>query len=106
MIGTTLALEGVFAFFAESVFLGIFLAGRQRVSARIHYISAIFVFLSPSGRLASAASLLFSLNSSSWRIGISCALLEGLKPIHSWMPSRCSRSARSSTTACRPWRAT
>jgi cytochrome d ubiquinol oxidase subunit I len=45
VIGTTLAMEGVFAFFAESVFLGIFLAGRERVSARIHYISAIFVFL-------------------------------------------------------------
>jgi hypothetical protein len=29
VIGTTLALEGVFAFFAESVFLGIFLAGRE-----------------------------------------------------------------------------
>src|SRR6266511_2308668 len=45
VIGTTLAMEGVFAFFAESVFLGIFLAGRERVSARVHYISAIFVFL-------------------------------------------------------------
>jgi cytochrome bd ubiquinol oxidase subunit I len=45
VIGTTLAMEGVFAFFAESVFLGIFLAGRERVSPRIHYVSAIFVFL-------------------------------------------------------------
>ncbi len=45
VIGTTLAIEGVFAFFAESVFLGIFLAGRERVSPRIHYISAIFIFL-------------------------------------------------------------
>src|SRR3954452_22727415 len=45
VIGTTLALEGVFAFFAESVFLGIFLAGRDRVSPRIHYLSAIFVFV-------------------------------------------------------------
>jgi cytochrome d ubiquinol oxidase subunit I len=44
VIGTTLALEGVFAFFAESVFLGIFLAGRKRVSARIHWIAALFVF--------------------------------------------------------------
>src|SRR3954453_11936067 len=44
VIGTTLALEGVFAFFAESVFLGVFLAGRERVSARIHYISALLVF--------------------------------------------------------------
>jgi cytochrome bd ubiquinol oxidase subunit I len=45
VIGTTLAMEGMFAFFAESVFLGIFLAGRERVSARVHYVSAIFVFL-------------------------------------------------------------
>ena len=45
VIGTTLALEGVFAFFAESVFLGIFLAGRERVSPRVHYISALAVFV-------------------------------------------------------------
>jgi len=44
VIGQTLALEGVFAFFAESVFLGIFLASRGRVSERLHYISALFVF--------------------------------------------------------------
>src|SRR5436190_7990096 len=44
VIGQTLAMEGVFAFFAESVFLGIFLAGRGRVSARLHWISALFVF--------------------------------------------------------------
>jgi cytochrome bd ubiquinol oxidase subunit I len=44
VIGQTLAMEGVFAFFAESIFLGIFLAGRGRVSARLHWISALFVF--------------------------------------------------------------
>jgi cytochrome d ubiquinol oxidase subunit I len=44
VIGTTLAMEGAFAFFAESVFLGIFLAGRERVSAGVHYLSAILVF--------------------------------------------------------------
>src|SRR5436309_7327932 len=44
VIGQTLAMEGVFAFFAESVFLGIFLAGRGRVSPRVHWISALFVF--------------------------------------------------------------
>src|SRR3954449_2562236 len=44
VIGQTLAMEGVFAFFAESVFLGIFLAGRDRVSPRAHWISALFVF--------------------------------------------------------------
>lgn len=45
VIGQTLAMEGVFAFFAESVFLGIFLAGRNRVSAGVHWLSAILVFL-------------------------------------------------------------
>src|SRR4051794_15386873 len=44
VIGQTLAMEGVFAFFAESVFLGIFLAGRNRVSPRLHWISSLFVF--------------------------------------------------------------
>ena len=44
VVGQTLAMEGVFAFFAESVFLGIFLAGRRRVSARVHWLSALFVF--------------------------------------------------------------
>jgi cytochrome d ubiquinol oxidase subunit I len=45
VIGQTLAMEGVFAFFAESVFLGIFLAGRDRVSPRVHWISALFVWV-------------------------------------------------------------
>src|SRR3954453_712090 len=44
VIGQTLAMEGVFAFFAESVFLGIFLAGRDRVSPRTPWIGALFVF--------------------------------------------------------------
>jgi cytochrome d ubiquinol oxidase subunit I len=44
VIGQTLAMEGVFAFFAESVFLGIFLAGANRFSPRIHWISALMVF--------------------------------------------------------------
>src|ERR687885_1850711 len=44
VIGQSLAMEGVFAFFAESVFLGVFLAGRERVSARTHWIAALFVF--------------------------------------------------------------
>jgi cytochrome d ubiquinol oxidase subunit I len=45
VIGQTLAMEGVFAFFAESIFLGVFLAGRDRVSARVHWISALFVWV-------------------------------------------------------------
>jgi cytochrome d ubiquinol oxidase subunit I len=45
VIGQTLALEGVFAFFAESVFIGVFLAGRGRVGERLHWIAALVVFV-------------------------------------------------------------
>ncbi len=45
VIGATLALEGLFAFFAESIFLGIFLYGENRVSPRAHFFSAVMVFL-------------------------------------------------------------
>jgi cytochrome bd ubiquinol oxidase subunit I len=45
VIGQTLAMEGVFAFFAESVFIGIFLWGRGRVGARVHWLSALMVLV-------------------------------------------------------------
>jgi len=45
VIGQTLAMEGVFAFFAESVFLAVFLAGRERFSPRVHWLSSLFVFV-------------------------------------------------------------
>ena len=44
VIGTTLAMEGMFAFFAESVFLGIFLLARERWSARLHWLAALMIF--------------------------------------------------------------
>jgi cytochrome bd ubiquinol oxidase subunit I len=44
VIGQTLAMEGVFAFFAESVFVGFFLLGRGRVGERLHWLSAVAVF--------------------------------------------------------------
>ena len=37
-------MEGMFAFFAESVFLGVFLLARERVSARLHWLAALMVF--------------------------------------------------------------
>jgi cytochrome bd ubiquinol oxidase subunit I len=49
VIGQTLAMEGVFAFFAESVFLGVFLAGRGRVGERLHWLSAVMVSATFSG---------------------------------------------------------
>ncbi len=45
VIGNTLAMEGMFAFFFESVFLGIFIAGRNYVSPRLHWFSAVAVFV-------------------------------------------------------------
>lgn len=45
VIGLTLALEGLFAFFAESAFLGLFLFGEKRLSPRAHLVSSFMVFL-------------------------------------------------------------
>jgi cytochrome d ubiquinol oxidase subunit I len=45
VVGQTLFMEGVFAFFAESSFLGLFLFGEQRVSRGLHWLSSIMVAL-------------------------------------------------------------
>jgi cytochrome d ubiquinol oxidase subunit I len=45
VIGQTLAMEGVFAFFLESSFLGLFLFGEKRLSPRMHFFAAFMVFL-------------------------------------------------------------
>lgn len=45
VIGQTLAMEGVFAFFLESAFLGLFLYGEKRLSPRAHWVSALLVFV-------------------------------------------------------------
>src|SRR5215831_3626891 len=45
VIGQTLAMEGVFAFFLESAFLGLFLYGEKRLSPKAHWWSALAVFL-------------------------------------------------------------
>ncbi len=45
VIGQTLAMEGMFAFFLESAFLGLFLYGEKRLSPRAHWLSAVAVFL-------------------------------------------------------------
>lgn len=43
VVGQTLFMEGVFAFFAESSFLGVFLFGEQRVKPFVHWFSAVMV---------------------------------------------------------------
>ena len=45
VIGQTLAMEGVFAFFLESGFLGLFLFGEKKLSPRAHWFAALMVFL-------------------------------------------------------------
>ncbi len=45
VIGQTLAMEGVFAFFLESSFLGLFLFGEKRLSPKMHWFAALMVFL-------------------------------------------------------------
>ena len=43
IFGAPLAAEGVFAFFLESTFLGVYLFGRDRVSKGVHWFSALMV---------------------------------------------------------------
>lgn len=45
VIGQPLAMEGVFSFFLESAFLGLLLYGEKRVSKRMHWFSAVMVWL-------------------------------------------------------------
>jgi cytochrome bd ubiquinol oxidase subunit I len=44
VIATALAMEGVFAFFLESSFLGLFLYGEKRFGQKIHWFAAFMVF--------------------------------------------------------------
>jgi cytochrome bd ubiquinol oxidase subunit I len=45
VIGQTLAMEGVFSFFLESTFLGLFLYGEKKLGRIGHWWAAFFVFL-------------------------------------------------------------
>lgn len=45
VIGQTLAMEGIFAFFLESSFLGLFLFGEKRLGPKLHFFAAFMVFL-------------------------------------------------------------
>jgi len=44
VIGQTLAMEGVFSFFLESTFLGLFLYGEKKLGAIGHWVAAVLVF--------------------------------------------------------------
>src|ERR1700724_514922 len=45
VIGQTLAMEGVFSFFLESSFLGLFLFGEKRLGPRLHWLSSMMMFI-------------------------------------------------------------
>ncbi len=45
VIGMTLAMEGMFAFIAESAFLGVFLYGEKKLGPRAHLVAAIMLFV-------------------------------------------------------------
>lgn len=60
IFGSPLAMEALFAFFLESVFLGILLFGWNKVSPKMHFISAIFV------TLGATLSAFFIIVANSW----------------------------------------
>src|SRR6476661_10755092 len=45
VIGQTLAMEGVFAFFLESAFVGLFLFGEKRMSQFAHWVVGVMVLV-------------------------------------------------------------
>ena len=45
IIGQTLAMEGMYSFFLESSFLGMFLFGEKILGQKLHFITALLVFL-------------------------------------------------------------
>jgi cytochrome bd ubiquinol oxidase subunit I len=45
VIGQTLAMEGVFSFFLESSFLGVFLFGEKRLGSRWHWFASLMMFV-------------------------------------------------------------
>ncbi len=61
IFGAPLAAEGVFAFFLESGFLGLYLFGRHRVSRGVHWFSALMV------AVGSTLSAFWILVANSWQ---------------------------------------
>ena len=61
IFGAPLAAEGVFAFFLESAFLGLYLFGRDKVSKGVHWFSALMV------AVGSTISAFWILVANSWQ---------------------------------------
>ncbi len=60
IIGQTLAMEGMFSFFLESSFLGLFLFGEKLLGHKLHFVTGFLVFL------GSWASGYFIIATNSW----------------------------------------
>src|SRR6266487_5603454 len=45
VIGQTLAMEGVFSFFLESTFLGLFIYAEKKLGSKLHWFTALMVFI-------------------------------------------------------------
>ncbi len=60
IIGQTLAMEGMFSFFLESTFLGLFLFAEKKISRKMHFLMAVLVFT------GTQASGLFIIATHSW----------------------------------------
>src|SRR5918911_300039 len=60
IIAQTLAMEGAFAFFLESAFVGLFLFGERRFGQRLHWFSSLMVFF------GTWASGYFIITTNSW----------------------------------------
>src|SRR5947199_9534268 len=45
VIGQTLAMEGVFSFFLESSFLGLFVFAEKKLGPKLHWFTAVMVFV-------------------------------------------------------------
>jgi len=60
IIAQTIAMEGAFAFFLESAFLGIFLFGERRFGQWMHWFSSLMIFL------GTWASAYFILTANAW----------------------------------------
>jgi cytochrome d ubiquinol oxidase subunit I len=74
IIGMPFSLEG-FAFFTEAIFLGIYIYGWKRVSARIHWLSGVMVALS------GALSGVFVVTANAWMNSPTGFRLENGRPV-------------------------
>ncbi|MBN1271213.1 MAG: cytochrome ubiquinol oxidase subunit I [Candidatus Aminicenantes bacterium] len=75
IFGAPLAAEGIFSFFLESVFLGILIFGRKKVSQKMYWFSAFLVFF------ASHLSGLWIIIANSWMQTPAGFRMEGTKAV-------------------------